>query len=196
MRVNIGLCSLIVVILLPGCAFWQQQPASGDIPIGKQLAFRLPGWQPPAVPVEVIQQLSGQYDGHQFSMQAQLSLTRERVKMVGLDAIGRRGFDISWDRNGLVIETASWLPKRLDPQQILAHIVMAYWPRETVVAALVGSGVAVVDNANSRRISDAAGEVMIIDYANTRAKVWQGRARIVNPGIGYELVILSAEINR
>ena len=190
-----------LLVALPGCALFFGADISDRFQVGDQLDFGFPDWQPPEFNGELVQQISGGYTDRQFSLQTQVSVNQQRVKIVGVDALGRRGFDVSWGVNGVSISSAEWLPSQLDPRQILAHLVMVYWPEPVVQSAVGGIGnsaagqVVTVDleRGNQRRIIGNQASGILIDYASQRQEAWQGTTRISHADFGYELVIRSVE---
>ncbi|MBV1960526.1 MAG: DUF3261 domain-containing protein [Immundisolibacteraceae bacterium] len=193
-----------LLVALPGCALFFGSDISDRFQIGDQLDFGFPGWQPPEFNGELVQQISGGSTDRQFSLQTQVSVNQQRVKIVGVDALGRRGFDVSWGGAGVSISSAPWLPSQLDPRQILAHLVMVYWPDPVVQAAVGGIGnlaagqvsTVFLDTGNQRRIIGNQTTGIIIEYANERQRAWNGTTRISHSDFGYELVIRSVEMRR
>ena len=187
---------ITLFLTLSACVNRPLRSDADQLQVGHELVFDFSEWQRPGFSRDLVQQVSGTHPGGQFSIQTLLSITNERVKIVGLDAMGRRGFELYWGKSGVVSEVASWLPAKLDPRHLLADAVMVYWPADRVQALLSGKDMSVTDSDNERRIALSEQVVVIIDYGDDRRQLWNSTTQLVNRDFGYQLVIQSAEINQ
>ncbi|TNE33979.1 MAG: DUF3261 domain-containing protein [Alphaproteobacteria bacterium] len=135
---------------------------------------------PDDTPHEVVQMLRGHYGEKSFAMQVRLSLTENKMQVAGLDALGRRAFDILWDENGVQSMRADWVPEGLNALDILKVIVAVYWPKDDPMQARVAD-----------RTADLA-----IDYQSDRAHAWNETTEIRDPKSNYEMTIISYELKQ
>ena len=142
--------------------------------------------------VEATQLVTARYRDRTFVFEGHIAVTPERLLLVGLDAMGRRSLTVTWTADGVAIDAAPWLPDTLRPGNMLADIVMIYWPEATVRAALTGASLEIrADGGRTVRSSDGT-EVVRIDYGRS-ARAWSGRLHLQNLTWGYDLDIRSEE---
>ena len=133
-------------------------------------------WKLPDRPREVVQMISGRVADKSFQLRARLSLTEEKLLLVGLDALGRRVFDIRWDRSGVIATKAEWVPASLKATDILSLIVAAYWP---------------LDAAIHNHISADRDKDIQISYQSDRKNAWNETVEIMHPALDYKITIIS-----
>src|SRR5215470_19852954 len=102
--------------------------------------------------VEAAQMLSARYDGQTFLFEGRISITPQRLVLVGVDAMGRRAMTATWDGRSLNIESAPWLPASVRPGSMLADIVILYWPEAAVRKALASAGCKLIATVKSREV--------------------------------------------
>ena len=110
------------------------EPPVAQFAPGRDLALPIPADLGRSV--EAAQMLSAKYDGQTFAFEGRISITPERLVLVGVDGMGRRAMTATWDGRSLAIESAPWLPPNVRPGSMLADIVVLYWPEAAVRKAL------------------------------------------------------------
>lgn len=135
--------------------------------------------------VEVLQLVTARHGSDSFVFEGRLSIGPDRLLLAGSDAMGRRAMTVSWTRGHVAVERASWLPETLRPENVLADIVLLYWPEAVVRRALRGAEL--TQTAEGRRIGDA----ITISW---RGEPWRGEAQLRNLAWDYALDIRSAEL--
>lgn len=101
---------------------------------------------------------------------------------------------ITWTNMSITMETAPWMPAAIRPENILADMVLLYWPAEVLRRALDASGATVSDTADRRTIVHDGHEVIVADYRpSDPSRRWSGSQRFQNLAWGYELEIRTAE---
>ncbi|USG62623.1 DUF3261 domain-containing protein [Sneathiella marina] len=160
---------LLVFLTLAGCSTAEQRRSDA------------PGWTLPDKPREVVQILSGHYGDQNFQLQVRLSMSAEQMRMVGLDSLGRRAFEINWDDQGLTSGRASWVSEELQALDILKVVVVTYWPQDTEVY---------------RQFLDAKEKQLQIKYESSRQNAWNETVQITDPKNDYEMTIISYEIDK
>jgi hypothetical protein len=127
-----------------------------------------------------------------YTFQAQIALMPDSLKLVALDAMGRRALTVTWTQAGIDYQTAPWLPARLRPADILGGIALVYWPDEALRGALRSSG-AELNSTEQKRVVKAHGQdIVVVDYESGTG--WNRAAHLRNLAFGYSLDIQSAEV--
>lgn len=145
--------------------------------------------------LEAVQLVTAHYGDQTFVFESHLSATPKRFLLVGLDTVGRKAMTITWTDAGIAYEAAPWVPEQLRPANILADIVVLYWPAASVRRALSGG---TLDTGPERRSVIAGGqEVIRAEYRPTRpGDPWSGRLHYENRAWGYALDVESLEAGR
>ena len=184
----------LVALLLSGCATSSEPPASiRAVTVAPGVTVTLPTSPSPGRVLEVTQLVTAHYQDHTFSFEGHVAISPERLLLVGLDTMGRRALTVTWTADGVTVDAASWLPDTLRPGNMLADIVMTYWPEAAIRAALKGASLETTRNGE-RVIRNADGtEVIRIDYGKPWNGIWSGRFRLRNLAWGYDLDIQSEE---
>ncbi len=134
--------------------------------------------------------------GQTFVLEVNLSVTKERVTLVGLDGMGRRAVTIIWTGQNVSAETAPWVPETLRPGSMLADIILIYWPEAAVRRALPDGG-ALLQEAHGRTIQVNGKDVLRVDYGSAAgAAPWNGTLHYSNLAWGYEVDVQSSEMRR
>lgn len=198
-----SLFSAGLLILLSGCATPptaenpRQTNISSAIRIAPEVVLQLPDPAELGRPVEASQLVTADYGGQSYAFTARISATPEHFLMVGLDLIGRKLLTIDWQKDGITYEKAKWLPAQLQPENILADIVLLYWPDQAVRHALSGSAVQLLVNENGRAILAGEQKVWQADYqAKTENNRWSGKLHYRNLALDYEFSVQSVEGTR
>ena len=159
--------AFLLIFLLAACATGRSQDIA-------ETPWKLPESQPR----EVVQILNGNYGDQPFALQIRLSLTEEKLLLVGLDSLGRRAFDILWDETGVRAGKAEWISADLDAADILKVIVATYWPE---------------DDPMQEKVADRA-EELDITYQGSRENAWNETVQIRDPANDYDMTIISYEL--
>jgi hypothetical protein len=133
--------------------------------------------------------------GQTFVLEVNLSITKERVTLVGLDGMGRRAVTITWTGQKVAAETAPWVPETFRPGSMLADIILIYWP-EAVVHRALPEGGALLQEAHGRTIQVNGKDVFRVDYGSAATAPWHGTLHYSNLAWGYEVDVQSSEIRR
>jgi hypothetical protein len=144
--------------------------------------------------VEAAQMLTARYDNQTFLFEGRISITPDRLVLVGVDAMGRRAMTATWDGRSLSIESASWLPASVRPGSMLADIVMLYWPEAAVGKALAPAGCKLLVTAKSREVRCGNDTVLSAKYDWPAGAKWNGTLHYSNLAWRYEIEAQSKEI--
>jgi hypothetical protein len=144
--------------------------------------------------VEAAQMLSAKYDSQTFLFEGRISITPERLVLVGVDGMGRRAMTATWDGRKLSIESAPWLPASIRPASMLADIVMLYWPEAAVRKSLAPSGCTLLLTPRSREVRCGNDTVLMAKYDWPAQAKWNGTLQYSNLAWRYEIEAQSKEI--
>jgi hypothetical protein len=110
------------------------------------------------------------------------------VRVVGVDALGRRAFTVTYDGKQVVADASSMVPEKFAPRYLLADLELALWPLAALQAAYVGTEWSVSQPySGARRLRRAGRLVAEVHY--TGADPWVTRYWISNFERGYALAI-------
>lgn len=133
--------------------------------------------------VEAVQLVAARHDGQTMLFQSRLSVTADRLRLVTTDSLGRQAMSVTWGAAGLEAERAPWVPDGLRPENVLADIVLLYWPEAAVRQGLGGADLR--QDQDGRQV----GEAIAIAW---QGDPWSGRATLRNRAWDYELEVRSA----
>jgi len=190
-------------LALSACAGFQPPPAeppNGTVRVAPNLLLVLPEPASLGRDLRATQLVAARYGETTFVFEAQLRAAGGRFDLVALDALGRKVMTILWTASGVTAEKAPFLPEALRPENILADIVMLFWPVSVVRRALAASGGSVELEARSRTVLRNGAPAILALYeaagnAEPAARPWAGtggvRVRYRNEPWDYALDIQS-----
>ena len=167
---------LLVALLLSACA--------GNHHSGKPTAWVKPGTAivlpAPGIAQKIEQQqlLTIEARGQQHTLLVLLQADEKQISLAGLSPLGIRLFALHYDAAGISTEQSVAGPELPPANQVLADIMLSYWP----VAAwqnLLPPGWQLEEDAYSRRLTDPDGKVVTrITYLQKNgqrlpARIWQ-----------------------
>ncbi|MBE0531779.1 MAG: DUF3261 domain-containing protein [Rhodospirillales bacterium] len=141
--------------------------------------------------VEAAQLVTARYEGTSSVFEGRLSVAPDRLFLVCTDGLGRRAMTIAWDGARLEVERAPWLPEVLPPENVLADIMLLFWPEEGIRRGLRGADIRVTPT--SRSIRQGTTEVISITHD---ADPWAGVATLVNHARRYDIKVQSQMVPR
>ncbi len=151
-------------------------PPPGTVMVAPGALFALP---PPAAlgrDIEAVQLVNARHGADSFTFEGHLSVTRERVLLAGTDGFGQRLMQITWDGKTVTAQKASFLPDGLRPENVLADVMMIYWPEAEIRNRI--SGAALQDLVTIERDDDP----------------WRGHAHLTNRVWDYEIDVQSSVV--
>ncbi|MBI2241909.1 MAG: DUF3261 domain-containing protein [Magnetospirillum gryphiswaldense] len=169
---------------LASCSAAPLPPAEG-VGIARDVVLVLPSPDDLGRSVEVMQMVTARRGDETHVFEARLSVNRERLLLVGTDSLGRRAMTIQWRAGQVTMDKSSWVPDALRPENILADIVLLYWPEPVLARSLRGAQIS----------SDAGGRTIgKIIHISRPADPWNGQSHLVNGSFGYELDVQSVTV--
>jgi hypothetical protein len=183
---------VLSAIAVGACAQATVEPPGRGVHISRELVLVLPRPGDLGHAVEVTQLVTARHGTQSYTFEGHVSATPERFLMVGLDSLGRRAMTITWTDSAITYEAAPWLPPQLRPENILADMVLLYWPVTSAHQAVEASGGAVTATDRRRTVTYDGQTVVEIDYAPAKdGSPWSGHMRYRNLAFEYELEIQS-----
>jgi len=185
---------VLLILILCNCTNQTPDNTSNVVHISPELTLTLPQPGDLGRPVEVTQLVTAHYGDQNLVFEAHIDASADRFFFVGLDLMGRKAISIDWTADGIVYDAASWVPPQLQPQKILADMVLLYWPEAVVRQALQASSGKLLIGQNSRTIMIGKKEIMHSDYHPAPGgDLWSGPVRYQNLAWKYDLAIQSSE---
>ncbi len=186
---------VLLVLLLAGCATTpppvSPEEAARPMIAPKQM-LTLPRPADLGRSVQAVQLITFRRDDQTLVFEGHLSITPERLLLVGIDSLGRRTMTLTWTETGLTAEAAPWLPPAVRPGSMLADIVLLYWPAAAIRASLPPGG-ELIESSNRRQIVLDGNTILDIRYGFDIGRRWSGRLRYANFSWGYEIEVQSEE---
>jgi len=161
--------SVALLFLLAACATPPTPP--GSVMVAPGVLFALPAPAALGREVEAVQLVSARHGADIFTFEGHLSVTPERVLLAGTDGFGQRLMEISWDGKTVSAHKASFLPDALHPENILADVMLIYWPEAAMRTDL--------------------GDKVVIERDRDP---WNGHARLTNRAWDYEIDVRSSVV--
>lgn len=184
---------LVTAFLQIGCASMPVEPPSEKVFIGPEIGVKLSFLSLPRKTIEAEQLITANYSDQTMTFQGQVSLTPNRLYMVLYDPFGRPGITIEWSSYHIDYAKSSAVPKKLNPENILADFVIMNWPVKSVRQLLVSSGAEVHEAGNHRQIMKDGKVIIDIEYSSPSKKsLVEGRITYHHVVWGYTLNIQSA----
>lgn len=190
------IAALTLILMLCGCASTAPNLIPPEtVKISPDVALTMPSPADLGRPVEATQLVTVHYGDQNFAFEAHISATPEHFLLVGLDLMGRKIMTINWTKEGISFDTAPWVPSQLRAENILADIVLLYWP-DNIVRKSLGDSAKLIGNAQSRTITFDHKKVWQADYQlNSKHDLWSGKLHYRNLAWGYDFDVQSTENN-
>jgi hypothetical protein len=191
---NIASATVAALLLASGCAATDREPPD-TLPMiapGHVLTLPQPGDLGRSVEATQLITVHRGSDVHAFV--GYVSVTPQRLLLVGMDGLGRRALTLTWDKSGTVSgETAAWMKDAVPPGPMLADLIVLYWPEASVRTALAGADATLVAKPGSRSVMADGGEILHVDYQGSAQSSWSGSLHYRNVAWGYEIDVQSVE---
>ena len=190
-------------LLLSGCAISppplprapEETRLTGPILIAPDVRLRMPKPYDLPRPVEAVQLVTASHGDETFAFEAHIHATPDHFLLVGLDMMGRKLMTIDWAGDKVSFEAAPWMPPELRPENILADLVLLYWPEAIVRQSLIMPSARFAVTAHRRTIMEHDQALWEADYTATKkSNMWNASIHYQNNAFGYSFDIKSAEI--
>lgn len=164
--------------------------AEREAQIAPDLRFRVPSPGELGYSISAEQLVTARYRGDVQTFEAHLSVSPQRLVLIGFDPFGRRAFTVTSGGGTTSFEAAPGLPRGLDPGNILADVAIVYWPDAAVERGLPSSA-ELLSRGDRRTIVVDGREIIRVDYDTPPARGWPRMAHYRNEAFGYVLDLRS-----
>lgn len=188
-----ALVMALVLAAAASCASWRGDGSIERAALAPGLVMTLPRPVGLERSVRASQLVTLRRGDQAFTFQGHIEAGPARFTLVGLDMLGRRAMTIRWTDDALSAEAAPWLPDGFDVRNMLADIVVIYWPEAVVRQTLRDAGGVLDVGPHRRVVTFDDREVVRIDYTPSAAAPWSGKTHYVNSAWGYAVEIQSVE---
>jgi len=177
-------------ILILGCSTVDVRSDVDRIEIANAVFLTLPGVADLTENMDATQVLVAEYDDRSYSFQVQLEFRPGTMTMAAVTLWGGTLFSISYD--GAVLRTQGLLETQdLNPEYLLADVLLTYWDPERVNEWLEGGVLEVSRNSVQRTVS--RGGEAVVEISHEEEDPWVGRTHFTHLERGYALDIRTVE---
>lgn len=176
---------LTAILAVSACAA-PSPPALDRVPIAPGVTLALPGPGGLGRTIDAVQMVTARRGADIFVFEGRLSAKADSLILVGTDSMGRRAMTLRWNGTRLEVERASWLPDSLHPENILADIMLLYWPEAALRPNLTGADIVITQGG--RQIRRDGAELIAVRYDGDP---WSGTATLRNLVWDYEIEVRS-----
>jgi hypothetical protein len=188
-RVCVKTAAMIVAAVLASCA--TVPPAEKGVPIAPGVYFSTPTPAELGYTVNTTQLITARFRGQTYVFQTQVTISPDRLVLIGLDPFGRRALTVTSTASGMTTEAEPWVPAGLRVANILADMAIVYWPEKSVRRGLDPAKATLDATPQSRTITADGREIIRVEYGPSERTGWAMSARYVNIAYGYELDLRS-----
>lgn len=176
----------MVIMALSSCAQLTpppKAPAQAD-----HRLVRLPDLPGYPDPIAAVQAIHVDRAGQRADVQAVIELRPDLLVMVVAHPAGPRLATIAWSADGVRVERGAVLPAAaaLQPEDVLADLMLAFWP-EAMVRRNLGDGLLLVVDPGRRQV--VRDGVVLVDIHRNDADPWNHQTRLDRRDLGYKLTI-------
>ncbi len=141
--------------------------------------------------VQTLQIVHVAFKEREAALQCVLTVTDERIDVLGLSALGQRVFGLSYEGpDKMQVQSGPMLPAEVSPERLLADLQLAYWPLPALQAAYLGTRWEISEpRPGSRRLRQAGQLVAEVHYS--AIDPWAGPLWLSNFRYGYSLAVES-----
>lgn len=137
--------------------------------------------------------VTARYGERTVSFEGHIDASAGHFRLAVVDPLGRRALTVDWTGNQVAFDAAPWFPGELRPQNMLADLVLIYWPAEILQRALRPAGVSFEATSSHRVVTRDGQEIIRADFTPVSGPDPIG-ARVLfrNLAFGYSLDIRAA----
>ncbi|TXH37791.1 MAG: DUF3261 domain-containing protein [Rhodospirillaceae bacterium] len=186
---------LALVVILGGCSTTASRDDTSAF-LAPHLRLDLPRPAEMGRSIEAVQMLTAHHDGKTYAFEAHLSITPERVLLVGVDGMGQRIMTVTWRDSSVTVESSPHLPKEFQPGAMLADIAVLYWPETLMRKTLAAAGATLTVDEKSRSVTADGKEILHADYRSGSAQPWTGGLQYRNLAWGYDIDVETIQVQQ
>jgi hypothetical protein len=138
--------------------------------------------------------VTARYGERVISFEGHIEVTGGDFRMAVIDALGRQALRVEWTGEDIVYSPAPWMPEALQPRNILADLVLIYWPPEVLRRALAPAHASLAVTPGCRAVVRDGVEIIRVDFfPGDSGDSAPGRVSYRNLAFGYSLDIRAVE---
>jgi hypothetical protein len=175
---------------LPACSLLTPAPVTAPPPQPPHGVLRLPAVPGYPGQVAAVQSIHAVRGDQVTDVQAVLEVSAAHLVLVLAQPLGPRLATIDWSADGVAIERAPGPPgaAALQPEDVLADLMLAFWP-EPAVRSSLRAGLSLVVEPDRRLVMED--DALLVEIRRDDADPWNGTVRLDNHVVGYQLTIVS-----
>jgi hypothetical protein len=177
----------VCLAALVACAERPPEPDPGQVRIAPDLFLVLPSPASLGRRVEAVQLVVARYGARTLTFEGRISAAPDHFDLVSIDPLGRTAMRIHWTNAGVAAEKADFVPDDLRAENMLADLVMLYWPAPVVARALIGGSL--TEAAGERAVRQGGAD--IIRVLLPPGDAWNGKVSYRNQPWDYALEVQS-----
>ena len=183
--------AVLSVAILAACTAAPAPPPALRVVLAPDLAMTLPPPSELGRELHVAHLVTARYGDRVAGFEGHIDAASGHFRLAVLDPLGRKALVVDWTDADLAFDAAPWFPAGLRPQNMLADLVLIYWPPEVLQRALRPAGFTAT--AAQRSVTRDGQEIIRADFTPGPGADPIG-ARVVfrNLAFGYSLDIRAA----
>ena len=186
----------VFALSVMSCASPRSDDPGHSIIVAPGISLQLPRRPDLGRRIEAAQSVRIRHRDTVLAFETRISIADGRFRIAALDLAGRRALTVDWTERGVEISSAPWLPETFRPRNLLADMVMMFWPPDDIRAALDGNDVRFEADSGHRSIKSNGKEIVRITFEPPREARWTGMISYDNIGLGYSLDVRSLEVGQ
>lgn len=188
-----SIAAALCVALLAGCAGTTRMSASSPVRMAPGLTMTMPRQDALGRDIDAAQYVVARYGDTAITFESRIHATADGFVLVCNDGLGRRTLTVTWTASGIRFERAPWFPRTIDPRNMLADLIVIYWPADVVTKALPGA--VLHDEAGLRTVALKGKVIQRVAYApGEDGDIWSGNVTYRNDAWHYTLSIQSTRL--
>ncbi len=108
--------------------------------------------------------VTARYGDRVISFEGHIEVTAGHFRLAVLDPLGRKALSVDWTGNEVVFDAAPWFPAGLHPQNMLADLVLIYWPADVLQRALRPAQAGFEATGDHRTVTRNGQEIIRADF--------------------------------
>jgi len=185
---------ILASVCVAGCATLQRETLVDRVEIADSVTLKLPSAESLVDSLDATQIVTGTYGERRYNMQVQLEWRPGSIVLAALNVWGTALFTISYDGRRLATEGSRTITEALQPQYVLADILLTFSSDAELRAELAGDGLDLEDATGRRILSRNGKPIIVIHYGGRNP--WDGAVHFEHLERGYELDIETVTVER
>lgn len=185
---------LLVGVLLSGCVSTAAIISTDSVAVADAVILSLPSAAELTQTMAATQLLTGSYEENTFSIHVELEWRPGSIALVGLNNFGALLFSMTYDGSVLETRGSQVLMRGLQPEYVLADILITMWERPMLDRHLLSQDIAIEDTPARRTLYRGGMPIITIDYETGSRTL--GDVHYVHRERGYELLIQTVRLDR